>query len=75
MTHGNQLVNNSNVWWRAFAAEVLKDSKMILNWFDPQIGYVLLEMLLLLGLALVISSIGFYLFLYFLRFFMMVDNE
>jgi steroid 5-alpha reductase family enzyme len=39
---------------------------MILNWFDPQIGYVLLEMLLLLSLALVISSIGFYRVVYFI---------
>ena len=39
---------------------------MILIWFDPQIGYVLFEMLLLLGLALVISSIGFYRVVYFI---------
>jgi steroid 5-alpha reductase family enzyme len=39
---------------------------MLLNWLDPQIGYVLLEMLLLLGLALVISSIGFYRVVYFI---------
>jgi hypothetical protein len=39
---------------------------MILNWFDPQVGSVLLEMLLLLSLALVISSIGFYRVVYFI---------
>lgn len=39
---------------------------MFLNGFDPQIGYVLFEMSLLLALALVISSIGFYRVVYFI---------
>jgi len=39
---------------------------MLVNWFDPQTGYVLPEMLLLMGLALVISSIGFYRVVYFI---------
>ncbi len=39
---------------------------MLLNWLDPRPGYVSLEMLLLFGLALVISSIGFYRVVYFI---------
>ena len=39
---------------------------MLLNWFDPQLGYILLEIMLLLGMALVISSIGFYRVVYFI---------
>ena len=39
---------------------------MLLNWFDPQLGYILLEIMLLLGMALVISSVGFYRVVYFI---------
>jgi hypothetical protein len=39
---------------------------MLLNWFDPEFRLVLSEMLLLLSLALVISSIGFYRVVYFI---------
>jgi len=39
---------------------------MFLNWFEPQLGSVLPEMLLLLGLALVIACIGFYRVVYFI---------
>jgi hypothetical protein len=39
---------------------------MLLNWFDPKFSLVLSEMLLLFGLALVISSIGFYRVVYFI---------
>ncbi len=39
---------------------------MLLNWLDPRPGYVSIEMLLLFGLALVISSIGFYRVVYFI---------
>ena len=39
---------------------------MLLNWLDPQLGYILLEIMLLLGMALVISSIGFYRVVYFI---------
>ena len=39
---------------------------MLLNWFDPQLGYILLEILILLSIALVVSSIGFYRVVYFI---------
>ncbi len=39
---------------------------MLLNWLDLRLGYVSIEMLLLFGLALVISSIGFYRVVYFI---------
>lgn len=39
---------------------------MLLNWFEPGFRSVLPEMLLLLSLALVISSIGFYRVVYFI---------
>ena len=39
---------------------------MLLNWLDPRPAYVSIEMLLLFGLALVISSIGFYRVVYFI---------
>jgi steroid 5-alpha reductase family enzyme len=39
---------------------------MLLNWVDPELRLVLSEMLLLFGLALVISSIGFYRVVYFI---------
>jgi steroid 5-alpha reductase family enzyme len=39
---------------------------MLLNWLDPQLGDILFEITLLLGMALVISSIGFYRVVYFI---------
>lgn len=39
---------------------------MLLNWLDPQLGYILLEIVLLLGMALIISAIGFYRVVYFI---------
>jgi steroid 5-alpha reductase family enzyme len=42
------------------------DTTMLLNWFEPEFRLVVSEMLLLLGLALVISSIGFYRVVYFI---------
>jgi steroid 5-alpha reductase family enzyme len=42
------------------------DTTMLLNWIDPELGSVLLEMSLLSCLALIISSIGFYRVVYFI---------
>ena len=39
---------------------------MLLNWFEPEYGSVLPEMLILTVLALIISSIGFYRVVYFI---------
>ena len=39
---------------------------MLLNWLDPEFGSVILEMSLLSGLALIISSMGFYRVVYFI---------
>jgi len=39
---------------------------MLLNWFDPQLGHILFEIMLLIGMALLISSIGFYRVVYFI---------
>ena len=39
---------------------------MLLNWFEPDLSSVLIEMLLLFGLALVISSMGLYRVVYFI---------
>ena len=39
---------------------------MLLNWFEPEYGSVLPEMLFLTVLALIISSIGFYRVVYFI---------